>query len=152
MNDTPRTDALNHRTYSCGKGYRLAVHADLCRELERELAAVTAERDELKELNYRYTSALWERGDELAAVTTERDELLQALEALDLSVSKVYDYVTGGKCTKPNTHPDVVKALADDWANLVAEDNTLPSSFEPLPPALHGTPFMPPSTAQEDGQ
>jgi hypothetical protein len=83
MSDTPRTDALNHRTYSCGKGYRLAVHADLCRELERELASVTAERDELKELNYRYTSALWERGDELAAATAERDELLKDKARLD---------------------------------------------------------------------
>jgi hypothetical protein len=58
MSDTPRTDALHHRTCAFGDGYRLSVHADLCRELECELAAVTAERDALREDKARLLSAL----------------------------------------------------------------------------------------------
>lgn len=49
MSDTPRTDALHHRTCAFGDGFRMAALTDLCRELERELAAVTAENQRLRE-------------------------------------------------------------------------------------------------------
>jgi hypothetical protein len=48
VSDTPRTDALHYRTCAFGGGYRMAVLTDMCRELERELAAITAERDTYK--------------------------------------------------------------------------------------------------------
>ena len=49
MTDTPRTDAVTEHHYSAG-GLRSAsvVRADFARELERELAAAKAERDEAR--------------------------------------------------------------------------------------------------------
>ena len=46
MSDTPRTDAEHARfarTWHAG----MAIHVDFARQLERELVAVTAERDAL---------------------------------------------------------------------------------------------------------
>ncbi len=48
MTKTPRTDA--EATQSCDSGLRSAfvVHVDFARELEREIARLTAERDEAR--------------------------------------------------------------------------------------------------------
>lgn len=50
MTKTPRTDA--EATQSCDSGLRLAyvVHVDFARELEREIARLTAERDEARRM------------------------------------------------------------------------------------------------------
>ena len=50
MSDTPRTDAKEH--YYSAEGLRSApvVFADFARELERELAQRTAERDEARRI------------------------------------------------------------------------------------------------------
>jgi hypothetical protein len=49
MSDTPRTDAVTEHYYSAG-GLRSAavVRADFARQLERDLAQRTAERDEAR--------------------------------------------------------------------------------------------------------
>lgn len=46
MSDTPRTDALEYRVENSD---HTAVHASHARQLERELADVTKQRDELLE-------------------------------------------------------------------------------------------------------
>ena len=47
MSDTPRTDAAT-KTYIWNGVKHIFVEADVVRQLERELAAVTAERDVLR--------------------------------------------------------------------------------------------------------
>jgi hypothetical protein len=50
MNDTPRTDDQSVRYYDDATGTRIEyVAARFARQLERELAAVTAQRDRLAE-------------------------------------------------------------------------------------------------------
>jgi hypothetical protein len=67
VNDTktPRTDA--EATQSCDSGLRSAyvVHVDFARELEREIARITAERDEARR--------------EVCAARKERDEATRLL-------------------------------------------------------------------------
>lgn len=46
---TPRTDAVIQSPYHYPAGTEKNAVVILCRQLERELAAVTAERDELKQ-------------------------------------------------------------------------------------------------------
>lgn len=47
---------------------------------------------------------------------------LSDLEMLIPNVSKVYDHVTGGKASKPNTDADVIKSLHDDYVNELIEE------------------------------
>jgi len=66
VNDTktPRTDA--EATLSCDFGLRSAyvVHVEFARELEREIARLTAERDEARRL---ICDLSWEDSKEVAA-------------------------------------------------------------------------------------
>lgn len=63
--------------------------------------------------------------------TMSRGQLLQALdnELADVQMvaagaRKVFDHVTGGKVSKPNTDPTMVCALADDECTKVCEEET----------------------------
>jgi ubiquinone biosynthesis protein UbiJ len=101
MTDTPRTDA-NSGQALCAKGlskddhlYANAsgpfVHADFARTLERELAAITKERDDLVKENARIIAnhgCARNQGTtqfcaEVVAVQKERDELREKVERLE---------------------------------------------------------------------
>jgi hypothetical protein len=47
---------------------------------------------------------------------------LADLEMIAERVPKVYDHVTGGKVSKPNTDAEVVIALADDYVNEIVDE------------------------------
>lgn len=122
MSDTPRTDALDHRTCAFGDGYRIEVLTDLCRKLERELAAVraavTAERDALREQLAKLIGAA-ELGLELAEVDlAETKELARGMPEKVWSLEQRYvdkiraaiDAAKGG--AKVSDHiPDVKKMV-----------------------------------------
>jgi len=72
MSDTPRTDA--EALKSCG-GKLICVHADYARTLERELAAMTADRDSWRQQHAELV------GDMLK-VSGKRDKLLAELSAM----------------------------------------------------------------------
>lgn len=71
MSDTPRTDAAT-KTYIWNGVKHIFVEADFARQLERELAAVTAERDVLRADLCVFAIDMEKQ---LSAVTTERDAL-----------------------------------------------------------------------------
>lgn len=71
---TPKTD----KAWSCFGGYTEPLQdvKDLSHELERELAAVTEQRDGLR-------AGIDYATDQLTKVTEQRDRLAEALEALE---------------------------------------------------------------------
>jgi hypothetical protein len=78
MSHTPRTDAVFSTTDHAG------ITLDFARTLERELVAMTADRDSWKEAGAEIDAALGHTikrlETELTAITAERDALKAALE------------------------------------------------------------------------
>lgn len=63
-----------------------------------------------------------ERARERDRLREERDALQTTIGTIDFHVSRVYDHVTGGRISKPNTDEAVVRAVHDDAvAELVRE-------------------------------
>ena len=83
---TPRTDANVKRHNLCRLSGNDLVYADFPRQLERELTAVTEQRDETRDLTKQWITAFIQKnknlGHELATVTAQRDRLAEALEQL----------------------------------------------------------------------
>jgi predicted nucleic acid-binding protein len=86
-----RIQRLPDRTYSSKVTYGELAHgmSNFARQLERELAEVTKQRDEAREkieLTRKWSAAIADIADnlrsELAAVTEQRDALAEALEQL----------------------------------------------------------------------
>jgi hypothetical protein len=82
--DTPRTDKAEY-TVRLGVHKRKVVRPELCRELERELAAA---REEIEMLGIRYAAAEMHHANNMQEVTEQRDGLKQAVDcASDLLAS-----------------------------------------------------------------
>jgi hypothetical protein len=89
---TPRTDANVKRHNLCRLSGNDLVYADFPRQLERELTAVTEQRDEAREMNIGWQNK-WQVAVEMAAlaqnelttVTAQRDRLAAALEEIESS-------------------------------------------------------------------
>jgi predicted phage tail protein len=87
MSDTPRTDAFFNGPCTQLQNKR---SRDFARELERELATATAERNALRALPHDadgYRTQLRHVRKELARVTKEREELRAALEKANQHLS-----------------------------------------------------------------
>jgi chromosome segregation ATPase len=76
MSDTPRTDAAE-----TGALYG-TVHCDFARTLERELATVTRERDDMGDSLEAYRIGVKHLHEELDTLTRERDALRAEVESL----------------------------------------------------------------------
>lgn len=100
--ETPRTDAAKKLCFECfahNKRDGDSVTADFARTLERELAAVTAERDALQ-LKYdnAFASGIHSCGDHcqrpLCVLRRERDRLRKALKQIE---DEAYDAIEGAE-------------------------------------------------------
>lgn len=87
--------------------------------------ALTALEERVKEVEYDNLSLdFWKEivvKDGELDIEQVKKELHDYGVLLD-SVGRVYDNVTGGKVSKPNTDPDVVIALAEDYLQECIED------------------------------
>jgi hypothetical protein len=86
---TPRTDANVKRHNLCRLSGNDLVYADFPRQLERELAAVTAQRDEAREkaaamvmAGDHYDLFVGKVQEELTAMTAQRDRLAKDLRLI----------------------------------------------------------------------
>jgi hypothetical protein len=70
---TPRTDAIQELSYNVEHDEEVALAFTACRTLERELTAVTEQRDGLR-------SGIDYASDQLTRVTEQRDRLAVALK------------------------------------------------------------------------
>ena len=70
---TPRTDAIQELSYNVEHDEEVALAFTACRTLERELTAVTEQRDGLR-------SGIDYASDQLTRVTEQRDRLVEAME------------------------------------------------------------------------
>lgn len=117
--DTPRTDKAL-LTYTGGeyvtfpRGLRCVVDADFARQLERELAAVTAERDAMKEDAERIRIGL---GFVLDPQVINSDNIGDIRRSLFLPINCQWNDIvreeTAARENKPPRHPDDVQAAID---------------------------------------
>ena len=94
QSDTPRTDAAAQFVSHFG----WQVHADFARDLERELATATRERDEARAIandrdamvdhRDRALTAMYQRVD---VITQERDEVIAEVERLRSALRGLHD-------------------------------------------------------------
>jgi hypothetical protein len=91
----------------CKEGCTLMHAHDVCR-----VPAIPA--DQLDE----FWRRVYPDGMDAQEILNELSDLQMMIE----NVSKVYDHVTGGKASKPNTDADVIKSLHDDYVNELVEE------------------------------
>ena len=99
MSDTPRTDTVAfgtddeslNRLFGIRELPRYVAPADFARQLERELAAVTAERDALKDTALeRLAKMMSHSSEQLIASQQEARRLREALDAIMASAKVAY--------------------------------------------------------------
>jgi hypothetical protein len=71
VSDTPRTNAAATRTWDEVLRSGIVVHVDFARELEREIARLTAERDEARQM---YCNAMTDHCEEHEARQIAREQ------------------------------------------------------------------------------
>jgi len=136
QSDTPRTDAAAQFVSHFG----WQVHADFARDLERELATATRERDEARALNARWAekAATWTASPEaaqrlqgyrdlaqqVAAAQNERDEARAEVERLRKTLDEIATYWNG-------SHRPAETLDAAEWMRGVAEEAL--AATEPKP-------------------
>ena len=121
MSDTPRTDKA---TYRCIGPY---VESDFARTLERELAAMTKDRDSWRQQNY-------DRVGDLFKVSGKRDRLLAELSAMTKERDERDELRAKMECYDPyfreldllRHERDGLKAECDALSNLLWEHPTAP--------------------------
>jgi len=109
---TPRTDAATYPADCLGK--TLVTNRDCSRELERELTALTAERDELR--------AEVERLKFYIATTIQPDEYAKVIKELRAEVER-YRLVTLRQDAELATEREKVRVLRSALENLCDEQN-----------------------------
>ncbi len=109
---TPRTDAIQELSYNVEHDEEVALAFTACRTLERELTAVTEQRDGLR-------SGIDYASDQLTRVTEQRDRLAEA-------VKQYLPYVPDMRPIGAARHSDAnVKAwaLRDALQSLTTKDH-----------------------------
>ena len=127
QSDTPRTDAAAQFVSHFG----WQVHADFARDLERELATATRERDEARAIandrdamvdhRDRALTAMYQRVD---VITQERDEARAEVERLRKTLDEIATYWNG-------SHRPAETLDAAEWTRGVAEEAL--AATEPKP-------------------
>jgi len=131
QSDTPRTDATQ---------YQWTRTLDLSRDLERELAAATRERDEARALNTQWAekAAAWfaspeaaqrlqgyrDLAQQVATAQNERDEARAEVERLRKTLDEIATYWNG-------SHRPAETLDAAEWMRGVAEEAL--AATEPKP-------------------
>ena len=95
LSDTPRTDAAWAKTFEdddqCRAGNAASQMRDACATLERELAALTAERDRWREIAQTASAEREHNANVASAAIAERDQLRAALALGQINCDNAYD-------------------------------------------------------------
>ena len=79
---TPRTDAIQELSYNVEHDEEVALAFTACRTLERELTAVTEQRDSLHELHNKNAARSKELLELCGTLREQRDRLAEALRKI----------------------------------------------------------------------
>ncbi len=117
---TPRTDAIQELSYNVEHDEEVALAFTACRTLERELTAVTEQRDAANAEFYRYYG-LWDRATKQLETVTEQRDRLEKQRDLLIEVLEVTLNATVLNHRRDRWHSDAEYALNKIKLNLKYE-------------------------------